>query len=406
MRILILSNFYPPNDFGGYEQICYDVVTGLQARGHQMHILTSRYGLKSPIADKDVTRTLYLQAEDINYYRPLDFFLKHKTQEQFNRRALQEAIRRFNPELIFVWGMWNLSLALPKLAETLLPGRVLYYMSSYWPTDIDPHTGYWQMPANRPVTELLKRPLRALALAQLKREDYPPKLQFERVVCCSQYVRDTLVKAGKLPASAGVIYISVNPEPFLHPVSATDEPLNMLYFGRLIHDKGVHTAIEALGVLKQQNPAHTAKLTILGSGHPDYEATLHTMVQELGLEDQIQFIKRVPRDQIPQLLKQFNVFLFTSIWPEPMALSVMEAMSAGLLVIGAEVGGQAEMLTNRETALTFQAENAAQLAEQIAYAADHPAHRRQMAEAGQKLVLKKFTLSRMIDDLEKFLLAI
>lgn len=402
MRILILSNFYPPYDFGGYEQICYDVVTGLQERGHLIHVLTSRYGLNAPTAEEHITRTLYLET-DINYYRPADFFFKHKARDKVNNRTLQETISRFKPDLIFIWGMWNLSLNLPYLAETQLPGRVVYYMSSYWPADIDPHTGYWQIPANRPITELLKRPLRALALAQLNHKGYPPKLQFERVVCCSQYVRDTLVNAGKLPTSAGVIYISINPEPFLHPVNNPDQPLNMLYFGRLIHDKGVHTAIQALSLLKQQNPDIPAKLTILGSGHPEYEASLRKMVAELELEDHIQFLKQVPRKQIPSLLTQFNVFLFTSIWPEPLARSVMEAMAAGLLVIGSEVGGQTEMLKNKQTALTFQAENASQLAEQIAYAANQPVQRRQIAQAGQTLVLEKFTLSRMVDEIDCYL---
>ncbi len=68
------------------------------------------------------------------------------------------------------------------------------------------------------------------------------------------------------------------------------------------------------------------------------------MVASLGLSKQVEFVRQVPRTEIPQWLGGFDLFLFTSIWPEPMARSVMEAMAAGLLVIGSAVGGQMEML--------------------------------------------------------------
>ncbi|HYP38941.1 MAG TPA: glycogen/starch synthase, partial [Chloroflexia bacterium] len=43
MKILFVSNLYPPIAIGGYEQVCYDVAQALKARGHSIHILTSRY---------------------------------------------------------------------------------------------------------------------------------------------------------------------------------------------------------------------------------------------------------------------------------------------------------------------------------------------------------------------------
>ena len=183
-------------------------------------------------------------------------------------------------------------------------------------------------------------------------------------------------------------------------------PLRLVYFGRLIHDKGVHTAIEALRLLKERGLIEQFHLTILGSGHPDYEAKLHQMVKAFDLCSQVEFVRQVPRDEIPQWLGRFDVFLFTSIWPEPMARSVMEAMAAGLLVIGSEVGGQTEMLAHNENALTFQAEDATGLADHLAYALNHPTRRMELAHAGQQMVLERFTLDRMVNDVETYLLDI
>jgi glycosyltransferase involved in cell wall biosynthesis len=81
----------------------------------------------------------------------------------------------------------------------------------------------------------------------------------------------------------------------------------------------------------------------------------------------------------------------------------MEAMAAGLLVIGTRAGGQKEMLFDGENALTFQEEDAAGLAEGIVRALDDPAMRWRLAQAGQEMVLERFSLDRMVGELEAWL---
>ena len=407
MRLLFLSNLYPPHDLGGYEQWCQEVAVRLRERGHVVHVLTSRHGTDgSPSPEPDVTRTLHLQA-DVRHYRPLDFFLKRADQEQANRHELKATIDETAPDLVVVWGMWDLSRALPHWAEQWMPGRVAYYISSYWPSDTDIHQGYWQLPARRPLTEFAKKPFRAVALRQLSREGYPPTLRFEHAVCCSQYVRDTLVRAGKLLPHAAVLFGGIDPEPFLKHTPAKDDThssiLRLLYFGSLLPHKGVHTALEALGILRRRGQADHVSLTILGGGHPDYEARLHAMVAQLNIGDMVQFAGRVPRNEIPAWLGRFDVFLFTSTWAEPMARSVMEAMAAGVSVIGTEVGGQVEMLVNEENSLTFQAEDAEALAGHIERLLREPALLSRLAQAGQQTVLERFSLQRMVDDMETWL---
>jgi glycogen synthase len=407
MRLLFLSNLYPPYEIGGYEQWCQEVALRLRRRGHTVHVLTSRHGVNgTPLSEQDVTRTLYLQA-DINHYKPLDFFLKRARQEQFNRQELRRVLDQIQPDLAVIWGMWDLSRNLPYWAEQWMPGRVGYYISSYWPNDTDIHVEYWQSPAGQRLSDILKRPVRHAALSQLRREGYPPRLRFDYAVCCSQFVRDTLVQAGKLPADAGVLFGGIEPGPILqHAVrkeAAPDGALRLLFFGSLLPHKGAHTAIEAVGLLKQKGWADRMTLTILGGGHPDYEAYLHALVKKLDVGSQVQFAGRVSREEVPAWLSRFDVFLFTSIWAEPMARTVMEAMAAGLLVIGAEVGGQIEMLSKDENALTFCAEDAAGLAFQIERALAEPGLRTQLAQAGQQTALARFTLDGMVDNVEKWL---
>ena len=44
MRILVISNLYPPHGLGGYEERCKVCVDALRQRGHEVAVLTSSYG--------------------------------------------------------------------------------------------------------------------------------------------------------------------------------------------------------------------------------------------------------------------------------------------------------------------------------------------------------------------------
>ena len=385
--------------------MCQEAAEGLVLRGHQVTILTSNYKLspKESAASQvngqvngvAVIRSLYLEAPT-DYYRPKDFFLKRKREEQANLHEIERVVGETKPDLIMVWGMWNLSRNVAKAAETLRPQRTLYYLCSYWPSDDDAHSAYWQLPTNRKLAQILKAPLKAFALRQLAVENYPPKLAMRHSACVSRYVRDTLVAAGKLPESATVISNGIDPSPFLASSERSfAAPLRLLYFGRLIADKGVHTALEAIGMLKARNQAQGLLLTILGGGHPDYEAELQNLVQKHDLSQQVEFVASVPRADI-RMAAQTRLFLFTSIWAEPMARSVMEAMAAGMLVIGSEVGGQKEMLIDGINSLTFARAMPAILQHRLNVPATTPKRCKRSPHTGNRLILDNFTLEQMV----------
>jgi hypothetical protein len=76
MRILFLTNFYPPARPGGYTQWCHEVAERLQARGHRTGVLTSNYELaKAPADEQNIYRLLHLEG-DLFYYQPRHFFME------------------------------------------------------------------------------------------------------------------------------------------------------------------------------------------------------------------------------------------------------------------------------------------------------------------------------------------
>lgn len=404
MRILFLSNFFPPARPGGYTQWCHEVSERLEGRGHTIAVLTSRYELaKAPANERSVYRVLYLEG-DLAYYQPLHFFTRWRKEHRQNLVFLERTVKEFAPDLIFVWGMWALSKALPALAEKLLPGRVVYYLSDYWPSAADMHTRYWQSPAEHWPMRVPKCVLGKVAMSMLAK-DTQPSLKLEQVICVSAAVRDLLVEAGLPLRHAHIVHGGTDGERFLGVRSRdyAPGPLKLLYAGQLVRHKGVHTAIEAMAILINKQTMHRVTLSLIGSGHPDYEAFLRDMVERELLQDFVTFHKPVSKDKMPATLQQFDVLIFPSIYDEPLARITQEAMASGLVVVGTTTGGTKEILRDGETGLTFAPEDAESLAERIAELTVDPDLRYRLAQAGRQAVLQNFTLDRMVNEIEDYL---
>lgn len=406
MRILFLSNFFPPARPGGYTQWCHEVAQRLGERGHTIGVLTSRHEqAKAPTSEHNIYRLLHLEG-DLAYYQPLQFFIKWKKQHRENLVFLEQTVKDFAPDLIFVWGMWALSKALPALAEQLMPGRVVYYLSDYWPSAIDMHTSYWQSPARGSRMQIPKQVLRKLALSMLAGEGRPD-LKLEQAICVSARVRELLVESGLPLQSATVIRGGTDVQRFMNAPerNRVSGRLELLYAGQLVQHKGVHTAIEAMSRLATTWRIDQIHLTLVGSGHPEYEALLRALVERRGLHDYVTFHEPVSRDKMPTLLSQFDVLVFPSIYEEPLARMTQEAMAAGLVVVGTTTGGTGEILKEGETGFTFVPEDADGLAEQITRLLLDPDLRGRVAQAGRQMVLENFTLDKMVKEIESYLVS-
>jgi glycogen(starch) synthase len=404
MRILFLSNFFPPARPGGYTQWCHEVAERLAERGHTIGVLTSRYELaKAPGSEQNIYRLLHLEG-DLAYYQPLHFFTRWKKQHRENLFFLEQTVKKFAPDLIFVWGMWALSKALPALAEQLLPGRVVYYLSDYWPSALDMHTTYWQSSTRRSPMQVPKRVLGKVAMSMLT-DEIQPDLKLEQVICVSARVRALLVEAGLPIQHAHIIHGGTDIERF-PGVRRQDDlsgNLKLLYAGQLVRHKGVHTAIEAMAKLVNERSINQITLTLVGSGHPDYEAYLRDLVARGHLHDIVTFHEPVSKDKMPAILQQFDVLIFPSIYEEPLARMTQEAMASGLVVVGTTTGGTLEILRDGETGLTFAPEDADGLAKQVARLITDPDLRCRLAQAGRQTVLENFTLDKMVKEIEAYL---
>jgi len=404
MRILFLTNFYPPASRGGYEQWCQEVAEGLRSRSDHVVVLTSKFGreqLKHP-EPVWIRRELHLEMEIASPRNILNFFVSRKTREKENIHQLRKIVEEFKPDFIMIWGMWNLHRSLPALAEKLMPGKTVYYMGDYWPTLPDQFEEYWKSPPRNFFASIPKLLLKPAAQAILSREKRQG-LKFERMLFPSAFMEDEFKQKRIVLQHTKVIYGAIDTSPYLNLQKKPNVVLSLLYVGRLTHGKGVHTAIEAVRVLVHEHDFKDLKLTIIGNGEPDYEASLHALVKQENIESLVTFLPAQPKEALPALYQQADIFLFTSIWSEPFGRVIVEAMASELAVVGAPVGGAAEILVEGKNALTFIPADPASLARQLLRLIESPAYRLQLAKAGRETALNKFDIQRMTTQIKTYL---
>ena len=144
-------------------------------------------------------------------------------------------------------------------------------------------------------------------------------------------------------------------------------------------------------------------MTILGDGPGDYLHYLRQRVTMLGIENLVDFMAPVQREQMPEILSKHDVLIMPSEYGEPIARSMQEGMAMGLLVIGTTTGGSGELLQHERNGLVFPAADAQSLATQIARAGNTPELGDRLARQGQEDVRTNFDIRLTVDRIEDYL---
>ena len=397
LRICVVSNYYPPHFIGGYELGCRDVVESLRARGHDVRVLTSTYNVDRPEDDGEVYRWLV----SLPPWEPISSggFFRLLRREIINRRSFSRLCRIFPPDLIYVWNPTGISLSFVFSQPTNIP--VCYFVSDHWLSEWESDFGYQMWDYQHPRTArrvVWKTLLFLLAASKLLRRPQPPDLR--RVQFASRFLKNDALAKGKPVACAKVIHwgVGVDHEP---NQGSSQDPLRLLYVGQVAPHKGVHTAIEALRLLVKEHGYEGATLTVAGGTvNPEYEQQLRRSVSLSGLESHLCFTGMLAREQLLSLYREHVILVFPSVWNEPFSITVLEAMSSGLAVVGTPTGGSLEILRDGDNALVFPKEDPASCAAQILRLWTEPRLLEKIRINARLTIESEFRFEQMVDSIE------
>jgi len=159
--------------------------------------------------------------------------------------------------------------------------------------------------------------------------------------------------------------------------------------------KGHDYLIEAVKDLEGEIPG--IKLIIVGDG--PYKESLEKLIKSRHLEKRA--IMTGYRDDVPQLIKNFHVFVLPSIAIEATSQVIPQALAMNVPVIATKAGGLGEIVIHEKTGIMVSPKDSHSLSQAILWVYRNYDAAKKMADQGRDLVLKHFTLTHMIDKTEQ-----
>jgi glycosyltransferase involved in cell wall biosynthesis len=172
-----------------------------------------------------------------------------------------------------------------------------------------------------------------------------------------------------------------------------DSPL-VGFVARLDPWKGAEVFVQAAALVIEKR--RDSQFIVCGgplAGYEAYADGLGHLARQLRLNERIRFTNwRYRLDDIPEVMAALDVFVHTSIRPEPFGLVLVEAMGAAKPVVAANDGGVPEVVDAGVTGLLTPPGDAAACANAVLRLLDEPTTALTMGRAGRKRAERLFEI--------------
>lgn len=155
---------------------------------------------------------------------------------------------------------------------------------------------------------------------------------------------------------------------------APDDPLTVLFLGRLERRKGVLVLAEAYAALRRRRG--DLALVVVGTGPDEAEAR-----RALAADTTVRFLGAVAQDRLPGVLAEADVVVAPSLGGESFGIVLLEAMASGAALVASDLPGYRSVV-DPDHALLVPPGDVDALAAAVGRLADDAALRQRLAAAG------------------------
>ena len=397
MRILVISNLYPPAARGGYEVLCAETVKRL-SENHEVTVLTSRHaGLPS----------------EPGIVRELEFMPSGKRSALRGPLAALRAARitrrllaGFRPDLVFIWNGAAMPQAAIRIAEQS-GAHVAWSICEYWFERLYAGDQFMRhlLPGDRGLRRvwgLLVRTVNRHPALRLEAHSKVPA----SICWVSEAVRRLITVPPTVePLVERVIYTGIHdPDLWLRiERRPPSEPPTIAFVGRLEEQKGPDVAYRALAALRDRHGVD-ARLALAGTPDDGMRPLLARLAGRLGIEDRLELLGQLDQRGVGELLGRASAIVVPSTWEEPSGGICLEAGLARVPVVASRSGGMPEGLLEEEHALYFPIGDADSCADALARVLSDPGGTsNRTAKAFERA--KQFTFDNYMAQMDEFVAA-
>lgn len=395
MRILVISNLYPPVAVGGYERRCAHTVQWL-ARRHEVLVLTSSHGRQGLGREEGVLRELPFLSQDFRGS------LRAPLAALRAARSVRRVLDSYRPDLVFVWNASQIPRAGVRIAQAAGVPLAFSVADPWFEAYVE---------GDQFLRHLVPgdRGLRRVWAGIVRLVNCLPALRVELVSrrpAAIVWNSEALRRMSRIPAQIEPVL-----ERVVHPASRNEELFagvqrapasvpTIAFVGRIEWEKAPDLAVRALALLEERHGIQ-ARLVLAGGGEAQARRELEALARELGVADRVQARGAIAPEQVVEILAGAHALLVPSRWQEPFGLVCLEGALARVPVVATLSGGMPEMLRPEEEALFFAIDDASACADALARAlTDADGREERVRRAFQRA--QTYSLARYRSDYEAF----
>lgn len=348
MRILIVSNLYPPVVRGGYEAGCASVVDYLRERKYDVKVLTSSFEGESTPIESEVERSLSLLTGDSRGAR-------HAPLASLRAAAVARRAIEWRPDFVYVWNAASIPQAAVRvLADSGVP--LAFRIEEHWFANIFLGDQFLRelVPTRRgPARTVWSLGCRLLNALPVLRLDPSARLRtaitwnseaIRRMAPPPAFVETALERVIHPAPPNGDIYADIKREPAPEP--------RIAFLGRVTPYKGVAVAVQALALLQTQLGS-SVSLDIVGPEDGNYGEELRRLAEDLGVGSTVHWHGQTSPGRAAAVLARAHALIVPSTWDEPFPYVTIEGALARVPLVASDVGGIGEGMHDEEHALLF-----------------------------------------------------
>jgi glycosyltransferase involved in cell wall biosynthesis len=327
VKVLVISNLFPPDIVGGYELGCSQAVEAIRASGIDVRVLTS--APRVPVPNKShIHRSLQLSdnwSPTLNSSRtPLLrelHIMRSYHINALNNHVLQQQLESFQPDVVYLW-------SLEGIGGLGLLG-CLHYLRIPWVWHLmDAVPALVCSDAHGPIPGLIR------AYNAQIRGSY---------LSCSQTVLDEIASCGVLLADDVELVPNWvhGPQSPVRSEYRTDGSLRIMHAAAQVSigcDKGTDLIVRAAALLRDQGHSRF-QIDIYGNA-PD--RSIADLIVRHNLHKHVQLMGWREQRELKALHPTYDLFAFPTRTREPFAFAPLEASAAGCVPLISEVCGNSE----------------------------------------------------------------
>jgi len=169
--------------------------------------------------------------------------------------------------------------------------------------------------------------------------------------------------------------------------------IEILSVGRLHTIKNHEFLILACRTLKSSDVSFRCRI----AGDGEERLRLQQLISALGLEQEIELLGHVPREQLPAVYARADVVVLTSR-SEGVPVALMEAMATGALVLAPDITGIPELITDGKTGFLYRHDSMDDFLQKLRFALHSGDSLDRIRQAGRSKVERAFSSSQNVRD--------